>query len=381
MVNRLDVTVAGAICLVLTGLALPSLAGTGTPAPSVTLPPAPPPIPAGLLPPPPPALPGWMASPLPVVTPDPSAPPRPPAKPVKGAVRIQSERLQFDRKSQMALIWGQVKVVQDDAVIRTERLRHDSRTRVSTFETPFDLVQTPRDEPRTTLKGEAMVMYHREKRMVAQGKVHLVRSGEPSAKPSSKNRRDKLKVAIRHEDTSIQADRMTYWSARKDAEFDGRVVFFQREKRGEARHAFMDHARNRTVMDGDVVLTQIKGDWLVREDLVDTTKPDAERDKALQEAIVARGQKLEVDQVTNDAVLTGPLVTVDQKDRHATGKRAVFSDRDQTLVLTENVRIRRDSGDWMEADRAVFHTDTDRFEAFGNKGNQVLTEFNLEENR
>ena len=355
MVNRLDVTVAGAICLVLTGLALPSLAGTGTPAPSVTLPPAPPPIPAGLLPPPPPALPGWMASPLPVVTPDPSAPPRPPAKPVKGAVRIQSERLQFDRKSQMALIWGQVKVVQDDAVIRTE--------------------------PRTTLKGEAMVMYHREKRMVAQGKVHLVRSGEPSAKPSSKNRRDKLKVAIRHEDTSIQADRMTYWSARKDAEFDGSVVFFQREKRGEAKHAFMDHARNRTVMDGDVVLTQIKGDWLVREDLVDTTKPDAERDKALQEAIVARGQKLEVDQVTNDAVLTGPLVTVDQKDRHATGKRAVFSDRDQTLVLTENVRIRRDSGDWMEADRAVFHTDTDRFEAFGNKGNQVLTEFNLEENR
>jgi lipopolysaccharide export system protein LptA len=322
-----------------------------------------------------------MASPLPVVTPDPSAPPRPPAKPVKGAVRIQSERLQFDRKSQLALIWGRVTIVQDDTVIRTERLRHDSRSRVSTLETPFELVQTPADEPRTTLEGETMVMYHREKRMVAHGKVHLVRAGEPEAKPASKNRRDKLKVAIRHEDTSIQADRMTYWSGRKDAEFDGNVVFFQREKRGEARHAFMDHARNRTVMDGDVVLTQIKGDWLVREDLVDTSKPDAERDKALREAIVARGQKLEVDQVTNDAVLTGPLVTVDQKDRHATGKRAVFSDRDQTLVLTENVRIRRDSGDWMEADRAVFHTDSDRFEAFGNKGNQVLTEFNLEENR
>lgn len=295
--------------------------------------------------------------------------------PVPGAVRILSQTLTYDRKAGMALLQGAVKIYQDDTTIETEQLRHDTKNKISYIEVPFKLVQTKPPDPKTTLKGKKLTFYHNEKRIFVDGDVWLLREGDPTARPASNAKKDKLKAALKHEDTFIQSDQMTYWNERKDADFKGKVLAYQKEKRAEGDHAFMDNTRKTITMDGHVVLTQIKGDWLVREGIVDTRKPDPERDKAIKDKTIATGDHLVIDQVTNDAVLTGSLVKIDQKDRHATGKRAVYSDHDQTMTLTENVKIRRESGDWITADRAVFHMDSDQFEAFGGQGSQVETEF------
>lgn len=346
-----------------------------TPEALPTLPPAPS-VPGGAppIPPPVPGIGGWGATP----TPKPKLAPLKGGA-VKGAVRILSQTLSYDRKASLALLEGAVKIFQDDMTIETEKLRHDSKAKVSYIEVPFKLVQTKPDEPTTTLNGKKMTFFHNEKRVFVDGEVRLLRAGNPAAQPAGPAKKEKLKAALKREDTFIQSESMTYWTQKKDADFTGNVLAYQKEKRAEGAHAFMDNTRKKIFMDGNVVLTQIKGDWLIREGIVDASKPDPERDRAIKEKTVATGDNLEIDQVTNDSILTGQIVKIDQKDRHATGKRAVFSDRDQTITLTQDVKIRRESGDWINAERAVFHTDSDKFEAFGGQGTQVETEFKLDE--
>jgi lipopolysaccharide export system protein LptA len=319
---------------------------------------------------------GWGARP----SPTPSLPPLKGGS-VAGAVRILSQTLSYDRKASLAVLRGNVRIYQEDTTIEAAEVRHDSKNKISTINVPFKLVQTKPPDPPTTLKGDNLVFYHNEKRVFVNGHVWLLREGVPGARPQGPSKKDKLKAALKHEDTQITSQEMTYWTGKKDADFKGTVVAEQKEKKAEGDHAFLDNTKKHIYMDGNVVLTQIKGDWLVREGIVDTSKPDPERDKAIQEKSVSKGDKLDIDQTTNDSVLTGNLVTIDQKDRHATGKKAVYSDSQQTITLTENVRILRGPGDWINADRAVFHTDSDRFEAFGEKGNQVETEFILQDEK
>ncbi|MNT04103.1 hypothetical protein D3C72_1386670 [compost metagenome] len=45
--------------------------------------------------------------------------------------------------------------------------------------------------------------------------------------------------------------------------------------------------------------------------------------------------------------------------------------------MTENVRIQQTNGDWLTATKAVFHTNTEVFEAFSGGNTQVQTEFDV----
>ncbi len=295
------------------------------------------------------------------------------------SVRILSDFVRYDRQSKQALVKGNVKIFQEDSVISTTEAHYDQQNKITNIRVPFELVQVKPDEPRTTLKGDAMTAYHQSKHVVVERNVNLLREGKPDARPANTSKKEKLKTAFKREDTVITGDHMDYWTSNKDAKFDGNVQFFQKEKNATAAHAFIDNKKKKVFMNDNVVLTQIKGDWLVRNDLVDASKPDAERDEALRERTVMTGDNLEIDQDTNDAVMTGKIVTVTQKGKRATGKRAVYGDKDQVITLTEDVKIAKDDGGWLTAEKAVFHTDTEKFEAYGAQGTQVETEFKLDD--
>jgi lipopolysaccharide export system protein LptA len=141
--------------------------------------------------------------------------------------------------------------------------------------------------------------------------------------------------------------------------------------------AFMDNGKNTITLDGHVKVVQINGNWLVKEGIVKADTPDESRDEALRERSTLLCDHLVMDQNTNDAVATGALVRVEQKGKVATGKRAVFSDKDHTITMTENVRVQQANGDWLTATKAVFHTQTEVFEAFSGGQTQVQTEFDV----
>jgi lipopolysaccharide assembly outer membrane protein LptD (OstA) len=357
------------------------IAPGGFPAATGTVPAILPPLPGmGKVVPAPPPLPGVPAmAPLPISSGSPLVAPGAPLG--TSSVRILSDFVRYDRQTKQALARGNTKIYQEDVVISTTEAQYDQQNKITNIRVPFDLVQMKPDEPRTTLKGQAMTAYHNSKHVVVERDVQLVRAGKPEAKPANTSKKEKLKTAFKKEDTVINADHMDYWTNTKDAKFDGNVRFIQKEKNATAAHAFVDNRIKKIFMNDNVVLTQIKGDWLVREGLVDTSKPDTDRDEALKERTVMTGDKLEVDQDTNDAIMTGALVTVTQKGKRATGKRAEYSDREQKITLTQDVRIAKDDGGFLTADRAVFHTESDKFEAFGAQGMQVETEFKLDDEK
>ncbi|MBM3267848.1 MAG: LPS export ABC transporter periplasmic protein LptC, partial [Candidatus Sericytochromatia bacterium] len=338
-----------------------------------------PPLPGlGKVVPAPPPLPGVPPVPsLPQATG--SLPPSATAPLGTSSVRILSDFVRYDRQTKQALVKGNVRIFQEDTVITTTEAHYDQQNKITNIRVPFELVQEKPDEPRTTLKGSKMTTYHQSKHVVVDGNVSLLREGKPDARPANTSKKEKLKTAFKREDTVIEADHMDYWTSSKDAKFDGNVRFIQKEKNATAAHAFMDNKKKKVFMNDNVVLTQIKGDWLVRNDLVDASKPDADRDEALRERTVMTGDNLEVDQDTNDAVMTGKIVTVTQKGKRATGKRADYSDKQQLITLTQDVKIAKDDGGYLTAEKAVFHTETEKFEAYGAKGAQVETEFKLDD--
>ncbi|MEB3205427.1 MAG: LptA/OstA family protein [Candidatus Sericytochromatia bacterium] len=337
----------------------------------------------------PPALPGGtvpLPPPMPVVS-YPPLPPiralkvRPPGDPLpEGTVRILSDQVRYDRATRLALVKGNVRIHQSDSVIATSEARYDQKARVTTIDVPFELVQDQKGEPRTTVQGLRMRNEHDRRLITVDGDVELVRVGNPAARPDDPSRKSKLRNAFRKEDMVIRADHMDYQARTKDAAFTGKVRFIQREKHATGDRARVDHAKQTVTLDDHVVLTQIKGDWLSREGIVDTSQPDADRDKALGERTVIIGDHLVVDQRTSDATITGSMVTVAQKGRRVTGRRADYKDSDQTITITQDVLVQRDDGSFMRAQKAIFHTEQDRFEAFGASGTQVETEFDLDSN-
>jgi lipopolysaccharide assembly outer membrane protein LptD (OstA) len=312
-----------------------------------------------------------------------AAPAKPPVKaPVKAQapgekIHITSDYMKYDRKAKVALATGNVVILQEDTTIRTAEVQFDQGQKISYMNQPVKVVQQKEKEPRTTLDSQRMTSFHKDKRILAEGSVKMVRAKDPYARSTSAQQRAKVEAAIKKQDTVITADKLEYWTQKKDASFTGNVVIINDQKKSWGDTAFMDKAKNTITLNGKVRVVQINGNWLVKEGIVKADKPDEARDEALRERATLTCDKLVIDQNTNDAVATGNIVRVEQKGKVATGRKAVFSDKDSTITMTENVRIQQTNGDWLTATKAVFHTNTEVFEAFSGGNTQVQTEFDV----
>jgi lipopolysaccharide assembly outer membrane protein LptD (OstA) len=288
--------------------------------------------------------------------------------------------MKYDRKAKMALANGNVIIHQGDTTINTAEVQFDQGQKISYMNQPVHLVQQKAGDPPTTLDANKMTSFHKDKRVLAEGSVKMVRSKNPLAKPANNTQKEKVAAAIKKEDTVITADTLEYWTQKKDAKFSGHVIIINGQKKSWGDTAFMDHTNNTTTLDGHVKVVQINGNWLVKEGIVKADKPDEARDEALRERATLTSDKLVIDQNTNNAVATGQVVRVEQKGKVATSKKAVFDDKSHTITLTDTVRIQQTNGDWLTSTKAVFHTDSEVFEAFSGGGTQVQTEFSVPKN-
>ncbi|MEB3285515.1 MAG: LptA/OstA family protein [Candidatus Sericytochromatia bacterium] len=290
-------------------------------------------------------------------------------------IHITSDYLKYDRKGKMALATGHVKIVQEETIIRTAEVQFDQNAKISYMNQPVEVTQDKPDEPPVKLNSNRMTTFHKEKRLIAEGDVRFVKSRDPLAKAASGAKRDKIKAAIKKEDTVITSEELEYWTQKKDAHFKRKVTMVNGKKKAWGDAAFMDQTKDETRLNGNVKVVQINGNWLIKEGIVEADTPDEARDEALRERATLWCDTLVIDNKTSDAVATGEVVRIEQKGKVATGKRAVFSDRQNLITLTEQVRIQQANGDWLTAARAVFNTQTEVFEAFSGNQKQVQTEF------
>lgn len=303
--------------------------------------------------------------------------PTPAASPSAGTkMKISSNEAKYDRKNKIALATGNVKIVQDNMTIYTSSVLYNQGIQTSFIDQFVRIIHLDKETKRKTdISSNKMIVYHQEKKVHLEDKVKFDREEERKFAiniPLPNSDREKTETAIKRERTIITANEVDYWTKSGDAIFKGNALILQKEKRasGEVIEVKNDSNKNTDTIKitQNAKITQIRGDWLVEEKIFDP-KGDKEKERFIKERLDMDANEITIFQKTSDLVGKGNVKIVQvvgNKKREATGDNAVYNDIAKTMTLTGNVKIKRENDDWLTAQKAVFHTDSENFEAYAN---------------
>lgn len=295
-------------------------------------------------------------------------------------LKIFSDEARYDRKQQVATATGHVKIIQDNVTIYTSSALYNEKLKTSFINAFVRIIHIDKETNRKTdISSKKMIAYHQEKIVHLEDNVRFDREEDRKIeKPKNngkknippKTEREKAEESVRRERSVITSDISDYWTKTGDAIFKGNVVVLQKEKRATGDRVTIknDNEKNTDTItiENKAKITQIKGEWLAREGIIDPAE-DKEKERLVKERIDMEADKITIYQKTSNMIGERNVkITqkVANKQRQATGEKAVFDDINKTLTLTVNVKIKRENEDWLTAQKAVFHTDTENFEAF-----------------
>lgn len=332
------------------------------------------------------------------IKPKPSQTPKLPSphKPIPVAsptskVRIYSDEAVYDRKNKFAFVKGKVKIIQENVTIYTDEAKYDDKTKISFSEGPVKIVQLDKEQTKreTVITGKKMTVWHELKKILITEDVRLDREEDttyktPETKPKDKQeKQERVEKAIKKERTVITSNAMEYWTKKKDATFIGNVVVLQKDKRSSGDKAQIIDAKKTITLEGNAKVIQIKGEWLVKEKIIEKEKDDVEQDRELKEKAVITANTIEINQNTNDLIATGNVIVIQKvagiKERVAKSDKAIYTDKNGLLTLLGNVRIEKENKDWMTADKAIIYTETETFKAYGASNKQIESEITADE--
>lgn len=300
-------------------------------------------------------------------------------------LHIEGDTARYDRKNKIALASGHVLIQQEDMTITAADAQYDENAKTSYVNDAVKVVQLDKKTARrTVINAFRLTAFHEEKRIIMEQDVKLDREADPKpppnqAKPVSKiEKRKRVEAALQRSHTVITAQELEYWTRRKDATFVGNVVVTQPEKRATADRATMLDGPGTITLEGKAHMEQIRGDWLQAAKVIDAgKKPDPELQRALNNKAVIDADLIVMDQHTNDLQAQGN-VKVTQKGRVVVADRATYSETNGMITLVSNVRLQRENGDWLKADKATVDTRRDHFDAVGVE-KQVESVFTVDE--
>ena len=274
---------------------------------------------------------------------------------------LRGRELLYEISPRLAHVSGDVRFEQDGTTMAAGRMTLNIGAQVVQSR---DGVRLAREG--TTVTGDEMVAYLSTRRVEVAGRAVLVR---PAAVPSTTQ--DRAARTLAAQDTRITAERLRFgWDA-NEAEAEGTVVLTQPDKTARAGKIVYSEARGVIELVGSVEIEQRSGKWLVEGGVVKKPR-DAEGAKALAAPVRLWSDRLVVRLETRDMQADG-RVKVEQDGRLATGDRATYTERDQTIIVSGNVRMREADGSWLRADKVIIAIADETFEAIGN----VETEFTL----
>lgn len=265
----------------------------------------------------------------------------------------------FRLSAQVSRGSGGVTVTRGDLTLSAETLTHDALTSDVVAQENVKLV-----ERGTTVTGQTLVANLQTRQGEMKGDVRLVRSAAASGS------RDRVVETLAKEETSVTAPRMRFRWDLNEAEADGGVTVTQRDKSARGQRGRYSEATGRIELEGEVVVEQSSGDWLIKSGAVDPQ--DDQTRQALAAKTTLKSERLLIDTRERTMEARGK-VTVTQKGRTATGDLATYAERDRRIVLTGNVRMRDEEGSLIRADKVIISLAEETFEAAG----AVETEFRI----
>ncbi len=291
-------------------------------------------------------------------------------------LKIFSDEAKYDRKNKVALATGHVKIIQDNVTIFTSSVLYNEQLKTSFIDNFVRIVHRDKETKRKTdIQANKMVSYHQEKKVHLEKDVRFDREEERKSKVNNKEikgktNRDKAEDSIKKERTVITSDLADYWTKTGNAIFNGDAVVLQKEKKASGETITVNNDNNKNTdtikIEKNAKIIQIKGEWLAKEGIIDP-KEDKEKERLVKEKLEMNADTITIFQKTSDVVGDKNVKIVQNvsgKQRQATGNRAVFNDLKKTMTITGNVKIKRENEDWLTAEKAIFHTDSENFEAF-----------------
>ncbi len=299
-----------------------------------------------------------------------------------GDVEIRAQRLRLEQDPQVASVSGDVLVVQRDISLTAAEVKYDIRPKIgyasggvvlvqgeSTVRAPqmkFDLasqVTVATNGVRIMQKGSTlisgtMVASLRTRQAELTGTVTLIRA--PRRLEGSK---DQIQNALAQQETRITAPRMVFRWDTNEAEAEGGVVITQPDKVARARRVRYSEVAGRAELEGDVVVEQFSGEWLVKGGVLQTPTDQDTRSVLVSKAVL-RCERLVIVLAERDMDAQGNVM-VTQNGRSASGERAQYTNKDRRIVLSGNVRLREEDGSQLRADRVVISLVDETLEATG----------------
>jgi lipopolysaccharide export system protein LptA len=297
-------------------------------------------------------------------------------KPTKA--NLYADQIVHDKARRQSRAQGHVRLVQGDVTIFADGITHDERTDSSTTDGNATIVQAE-GERKTVITASRLTFFHRERRALLDGPVHVDRPTDAAHTPAtapvsdSAARRQRTEKALKAARTIIDANKGEYWTRTKKGRFEGDVKVLQKEKKATSDVAELDDPAGLVVLIGKARVEQIKGNWLVIEGIVEDKPDDADQQRSLRHPATIDGDRIEIYTKTNDLIATGNVVA-EQKEQISRSQKAVYRDKDQLLTLTDSVKFERKKDEWMTADRAVYDLAKEHFQAFGEQ-KQIESKF------
>lgn len=334
--------------------------------------------------------PAIQASPSPEARLEP--PPRPAPKPGEERVKIYSDKAIYKRQQKRARAIGHVKILQDNTTIYADEVLYHEDTKQSFVEDGVKIVQINKKKEKgrkTEITAVKMTAFHGEKRIILEEAVRMDRAPYEHTPPANyteneDEQRERAETAIKKARSVVTSDRMEYFTESENANLDGTVVMLQKDKKitGDKARIRGEEYGDLMVVEGNAQVTQINGEWLLRNKVIKPDPDDEEQERFIKEKLIIDADKITFYRATDDLKAEGNVkITqkVGDKQRVAVGKEATFSDSKQVATLVGDVKVLRENGDWMLAERALFFTDTETFEATGTADEQVVSEFTFDE--
>ncbi len=308
-------------------------------------------------------------------------------------VKIYSDKVVYKKQQSQAVATGRVKIIQDNTTIFADEVLYKEDTKESFVEDGVKIVQINKRKEKgreTVITSEKMHAFHAEKRIQFRGTVRMNRAPAPDYKPPAQYvdnedvKRERSETAIKKARSVVTSDYIEYFTETENADLDGNVVMLQKDKKvtGDRAQIRGPEEGDTMVVEGNAKVVQIKGNWLVVNKIIKPDKDDIEQQRLLREKLMIEADKITVFRATDDLKAEGNVkITqkVNGKNRIAVGKEATFSDKEQLAVLTGDVKFTSEKDEWLTAEKALFYTEAENFEAIGAPDKQVESEFLLDE--
>lgn len=321
------------------------------------------------------------------------ASPKPTAKtPQSDRVKIYADKAIYQRQQKKAEAIGHVKIIQDNTTIYADKVLYNEATKQSFVDNGVKIVQVNKTKDKgrtTTITAAKMTAFHQERRLLLRETVRMNRDAVEVPEPadvavSKAEKRARTERALEKARSVITADEMEYFTRTEDANLNGKVVMLQKDKQITGDKATIRGQANGDliIIEGNAQVTQINGNWLIKNKIIKPDPQDEEQQRFLREKMVINADKITFFRASDDLKAEGNVkITqkVGSKERVAVGKEASYSEKQQLATLIGDVKIQRENADWLTSDKALFYTEKETFEAIGTDQKQVVSEFTIDD--